>query len=132
MNIFIKKEIFTMEQVYKGYATFDAMTRTDFFFRTDAKKRSAGMLKAAAECIVDHRLRRGLKLETAAQYDAMRNVLVKRMQELKRPVNGIQAALAFPIFYQHRSTSSRSLSLQNPYAVKSAPEIFHVLPHFSD
>ena len=71
-----------MEQIYKGYATFDAMTQTDFFFRTDAKKRSAGMLKAAAECIVDHRLRRGLKLETAAQYDAMRDRLVKRMQEL--------------------------------------------------
>ena len=39
-----------MEQVYKGYAIFDAMTQTDFFFCTDAKKRSAGMLKAAAEC----------------------------------------------------------------------------------
>lgn len=26
-----------MEQIYKGYATFDAMTQTDFFFRTDAK-----------------------------------------------------------------------------------------------
>ena len=72
-----------MEQTYKGYATFDAMTQTDFFFRTDAKKRSAGMLKAAADCIVDHRLRRGLKLETAAQYDAMRDRLVNRMQELK-------------------------------------------------
>ena len=48
-----------MEQIYKGYATFDAMTQTDFFFRTDAKKRSAGMYKAAAECIMDHRLRRG-------------------------------------------------------------------------
>ena len=71
-----------MEQIYKGYAAFDAMTQTDFFFRTDAKKRSAGMLKAAAECIVDHRLRRGLKLETSAQYDAMCNILVKRMQEL--------------------------------------------------
>lgn len=71
-----------MEQVYKGYATFDAMTQTDFFFRTDAKKRSAGMLKAAAECIIDNRLRRGLKLETAVQYDAMRDRLVKRMQEL--------------------------------------------------
>ena len=71
-----------MEQIYKGYATFDAMTQTDFFFRTDAKKRSAGMLKAAAECIIDHRLRRGLKLETAEQYDAMRDRLVKRMQEL--------------------------------------------------
>ena len=71
-----------MEQIYKGYAAFDAMTQTDFFFRTDAKKRSAGMFKASAECIVDHRLRRGLKLETAAQYDAMRDRLVKRMQEL--------------------------------------------------
>ena len=71
-----------MEQIYKGYAAFDAMTQTDFFFCTDAKKRSAGMLKAAAECIVDHRLRRGLKLETAVQYDAMRDRLVKRMQEL--------------------------------------------------
>ena len=71
-----------MEQIYKGYATFDAMTQTDFFFRTDAKRRSAGMLKAAAECIIDHRLRRGLKLETAAQYDAMRNILVKRMEEV--------------------------------------------------
>ena len=70
-----------MEQIYKGYATFDAMTQTDFFFRTDAKKRSAGMLKAAAECIVDHRLRRGLKLETAEQYDVMRDRLVKRMQD---------------------------------------------------
>ena len=77
-----------MKQIYKGYATFDAMTQTDFFFRTDAKKRSAGMFKAAAECIIDHRLRRGLKLETAAQYDAMRNVLVKRMQEL----NALQPA----------------------------------------
>ena len=77
-----------MEQIYKGYATFDAMTQTDFFFRTDAKKRSAGMLKAAAECIVDHRLRRGLKVETAAQYDAMRDRLVKRMQEL----NALQPA----------------------------------------
>ena len=38
-----------MEQIYKGYAAFDAMTKTDFFFRTDAKKRSAGMFKAAAE-----------------------------------------------------------------------------------
>ena len=71
-----------MEQIYKGYTTFDAMTQTDFFFRTDAKKRSAGMLKAAAECIIDHRLRRGLKLEAAVQYDAMRDRLVKRMQEL--------------------------------------------------
>ena len=77
-----------MEQVYKGYATFDAMTRTDFFFRTDAKKRSAGMLKAAAECIIDNRLRRGLKLETAAQYDAMRDRLVKRIQGL----NALQPA----------------------------------------
>ena len=77
-----------MEQIYKGYAAFDAMTQTDFFFRTDAKKRSAGMLKAAADCIVDHRLRRGMKLETAAQYDAMRDRLVKRMQEL----NALQSA----------------------------------------
>lgn len=71
-----------MEQIYKGYTIFDAMTQTDFFFRTDAKKRSAGMLKAAADCIIDHRLRRGMKLETAAQYDAMRDRLVKRMKEL--------------------------------------------------
>lgn len=71
-----------MEQIYKGYAAFDAMTQTDFFFRADAKKRSAGMLKAAAESIVNHRLRHGLKLETAAQYDAMRNRLIKRMKEL--------------------------------------------------
>ena len=77
-----------MEQIYKGYATFDAMTQTDFFFRTDAKKRSTGMLKAAAECIVDHRLRSGLKLETAAQYDAMRDRLVERMKEL----NALQPA----------------------------------------
>ena len=77
-----------MKQIYKGYAAFDAMPQTDFFFRTDAKKRSAGMLKAAAGCIVDHRLRRGLKLETAAQYDAMRDRLVKRMQEL----NALQPA----------------------------------------
>ena len=77
-----------MEQIYKGYAAFDAMTQTDFVFRTDAKKRSAGMLKAAAECIVDHRLRRSLKLETAAQYDAMRDRLVNRMQEL----NALQPA----------------------------------------
>ena len=77
-----------MEQIYKGYATFDAMTQTDFFFRTDAKKRSAGMLKAAAECVMDHRLRRGLKLEISAQYDAMRDRLVKRMQEL----NALQPA----------------------------------------
>ena len=77
-----------MEQVYKGYAIFDAMTQTDFFFCTDAKKRSAGMLKAAAECIIDHRLRRGLKLETATQYDAMRDRLIKRMQEL----NALQPA----------------------------------------
>ena len=71
-----------MEQTYKGYAFFDDMTQTDFFFCTDAKKRSTGMLKAAAECIVNYRMRRGLKLETAAQYDAMRDRLVKRMQEL--------------------------------------------------
>ena len=77
-----------MEQIYKGYAIFDAMTQTDLFFRTDAKKRSAGMLKAAAECIIDHRLRRGLKLETAAQYDAMRDILIKRMQGL----NALQPA----------------------------------------
>ena len=77
-----------MEEIYKGYAAFDAMTQTDFFFCTDAKKRSAGMLKAAAECIVDHRMRRGLKLETSAQYDAMRDGLVKRMQEL----NALQPA----------------------------------------
>ena len=77
-----------MEQVYKGYATFDAMTQTDFFFRTDAKKRSAGMLKAAAECIIDNRLRHGLNLETAAQYDAMRDRLVKRIQGL----NALQPA----------------------------------------
>ena len=31
-----------MEQIYKGYATFDAMTQTDFFFRTDAKKAERG------------------------------------------------------------------------------------------
>ena len=77
-----------MEQIYKGYTAFDAMTQTDFFFRTDAKKRSAGMLKAAAECIVDHRLRRGLKLETAEEYDAMRDRLVERMKEL----NALQPA----------------------------------------
>ena len=77
-----------MEQLCKGYAVFDVMTHTDFFFRTDAKKRSAGMLKAAAECIIDHRLRRGLKLKTAAQYDAMRDGLVKWMQEL----NALQPA----------------------------------------
>ena len=77
-----------MEQIYKGYATFDAMTQTDFFFRTDAKKRSAGMLKAAAECVIDHRLRRGLKLETAEEYDAMRDRLVERMKEL----NALQPA----------------------------------------
>lgn len=70
-----------MEQVYKGYTIFDAMTQTDFFFRTDAKKRSAGMLKAAAECIVDHRLRRGLKLETEKQYGIMRGRLIKWMRE---------------------------------------------------
>ena len=77
-----------MKQIYKGYATFDVMTQTDFFFRTDAKKRSVGMFKAAAECIVDNRLRRGLKLETAAQYDAMRDRLVKRIQGL----NALQPA----------------------------------------
>lgn len=77
-----------MENIYKGYSAFDAMTQTDFFFRTDAKKRSAGMFKAAAECIVDHRLWRGLKIETAEQYDAMRDRLVKRMQEL----NALQPA----------------------------------------
>lgn len=71
-----------MEQIYKGYSTFDAMTQTDFFFRTDAKKRSAGMLKAAADCIIDHRLRRGLKLETAAQYFKIRGGLEKRMREV--------------------------------------------------
>ena len=71
-----------MEQIYKGYAIFDAMTQTDFFFRTDAKKRSAGMLKAAAECIVDHRLRCGLKLETAEQYFKIRGGLEKRMREV--------------------------------------------------
>ena len=71
-----------MEKVYQGYTIFDSMTQTNFFFRTDAKKRSAGMLRAAAECVIDHRLRRGLKLETAEQYDAMCNGLVKRMQEL--------------------------------------------------
>ena len=27
-----------MEQIYKGYATFDAMTQTDFFFRTDLRR----------------------------------------------------------------------------------------------
>lgn len=77
-----------MEQIYKGYATFDAMTQTDFFFRTDTKKRGAGMFKAVAECIISHRLRRGLKLETSAQYDAMRDGLVKRMQKL----NALQPA----------------------------------------
>lgn len=77
-----------MEQIYKGYAAFDAMTQTDFFFCTDAKKRSAGMLKAAAECVVDHRLRRGLKLETAAQYDAMRDELVKNIKKF----NALQPA----------------------------------------
>ena len=77
-----------MEQIYKGYAVFDVITHTDFFFRTDAKKRSAGMFKAAAECIIDHRLRCGLTLKTAAQYDAMRDRLVKRMQEL----NALQPA----------------------------------------
>ena len=77
-----------MEQIYKGYAVFDTMTHTDFFFRTDAKKRSAGMFKAAAECIIDYRLQRGLTLKTAAQYNAMRDVLIKRMQEL----NALQPA----------------------------------------
>lgn len=77
-----------MEKTYKGYAAFDAMTQTDFFFRTDAKKRSAGMLKAAAACIVDYRLHRGLKLETAAQYDTMCAGLVKRIQAL----NALQPA----------------------------------------
>ena len=71
-----------MKNIYKGYSVFDAMTQTDFFFRTDAKKRSDGMFKAAAECIVDHRLRRGLKLSLAEQYDAMCDGLVKRMQKL--------------------------------------------------
>ena len=77
-----------MEQIYKGYAVFDVMTHTDFFFRTNAKKRSAGMLKAAADCIIDHRLRRGLNLETTAEYDAMRDRLVERMKEL----NALQPA----------------------------------------
>ena len=77
-----------MEQIYKGYTIFDSMTQTDFFFRTDAKKRSAGMLKAAAECIADHRLRRGLKLETAEQYAAMRGRLGKWMRE----ANALRAA----------------------------------------
>lgn len=77
-----------MEKIYKGYTTFDAMTHTDFFFRTDAKKRSAGMFKAAAECVVNYRLRRGLKLETAEQYDAMRDGLIKWMQGL----NALQPA----------------------------------------
>ena len=31
-----------MEQIYKGYAIFDAMMQTDFFFRTDAKKAERG------------------------------------------------------------------------------------------
>lgn len=78
-----------MKQIYKGYATFDAMTQTDFFFRTNAKKRSAGMLKAAAECVIDHRLRHGLKLETAVRYDTMCAGLVKWMQEL----NALQPAM---------------------------------------
>jgi hypothetical protein len=77
-----------MEQIYKGYATFDAMTQTDFFFRTDTKKRSAGILKAAAKCIIGHRLRHGLKLETAEHYDIMCAELVKRMQGL----NALQPA----------------------------------------
>ena len=74
-----------MEQIYKGYAFFDAMTQTEFFFCTDAKKRSAGMLKAAAGCIVDHRLRRGLQLETEAQYYKLCGELGKRMRELNAP-----------------------------------------------
>ena len=74
-----------MEQVYKGYAFFDDMTQTDFFFCTDAKKRSTGMLKAAAECIVNYRMRRGLKLETVAQYNEMCGRLGKRMRELNAP-----------------------------------------------
>ena len=78
-----------MEQIYKGYAIFDAMTHTDFFFRTDAKKRSAGMFKAAAEYIVDYRLRRGLTLKTAAQYNAMRDGLITWMQES----NALQPAM---------------------------------------
>ena len=78
-----------MKQIYKGYAVFDVMTHTDFFFRTDAKKRSTGMLKAAAECIMDHRLRHGLKLKTAEQYDTMRDGLVKWMQES----NALQPAM---------------------------------------
>ena len=75
-----------MEKIYKGYATFDAMTQTDFFFRTDAKKRSTGMLKAAAQCIVDHRLRRGLKLETAEQYFKICGELGMRMREMNAPI----------------------------------------------
>ena len=71
-----------MEQIYNGYAFFDAMTQTDFFFRTDAKKRSAGMLKAAAECIIDHRLRRGLKAE---QYSKICGELGMRMRALNAP-----------------------------------------------
>lgn len=77
-----------MESIYRGYATFDAMTQTDIFFKTDAKKRTEKFYRVAAECIVDLRLRRGLKLETAAQYDAMRDGLVKRMQSL----NALQPA----------------------------------------
>ena len=45
-NIFIKKEIFTMEQIYKGYSAFDAMTQTDFFFHTDAKKEKCRHVKS--------------------------------------------------------------------------------------
>lgn len=71
-----------MEMKYRGYTAFDAMTQTDIFFRTDAKKRTEKFYKAAAECIVGLRLRRGLKLETAVQYDAMRDGLIKRMQGL--------------------------------------------------
>ena len=74
-----------MEQIYNGYTFFDAMTQTDFFFRTDAKKRSAGMLNAAAECIVDHRLRCGLKLETEDQYFKIRGRIEKRMREMNEP-----------------------------------------------
>ena len=78
-----------MEPIYKGYAVFDAMTHTDFFFRTDAKKRSAGMFKAAAEYIVNYRIRHGLTLKTAAQYNAMRDGLMKWMQES----NALQPAM---------------------------------------
>ena len=47
------------------------------------------MFKAAAECIIDYRLRRGLKLKTAAQYNAMRDGLMKWMQES----NALQPAM---------------------------------------